>query len=271
MRTVMFCGLFGAACTPGTVITATGDCDECDAGDPGTDSAEADTDADTDSDTDSDSDSDADSDTDSDTDSDADADADPVDNDGDGYTSQIDCDDGDGEINPGATEVCNDVDDDCDGNVDEALDCEDEEMDMFLSVDHGEVYDLMTLNYQPIWDLSEIGDSWWDSETVTHDDVVAVLAIDDFEGILGIRLNVTRSTDQDNDGDYDSSSWLCEGHYLTAAIDGSVSVDVSLDGDSWDEDDLVTWSPGDVGDISLGCSALLWFGDTDDITEGFVQ
>ncbi|MCB9794199.1 MAG: hypothetical protein H6741_15905 [Alphaproteobacteria bacterium] len=33
-----------------------------------------------------------------------------------------DCDDGDATVNPGATEVCNDVDDDCDGAVDDADD-----------------------------------------------------------------------------------------------------------------------------------------------------
>ena len=38
------------------------------------------------------------------------------------YTAQDygDCDDGDPAVNPGATEVCDDVDNDCDGNVDEA-------------------------------------------------------------------------------------------------------------------------------------------------------
>ncbi len=39
--------------------------------------------------------------------------------DGDGYTpAQGDCDDGDGSIFPGAEEVCNGADDDCDGGVD---------------------------------------------------------------------------------------------------------------------------------------------------------
>ncbi len=43
----------------------------------------------------------------------------PVDNDGDGYAADIDCDDGNFDINPGATEVCDLLDNDCDGIVDD--------------------------------------------------------------------------------------------------------------------------------------------------------
>jgi hypothetical protein len=42
-----------------------------------------------------------------------------VDGDGDGYGVEVDCDDGDPAVFPGAIEICNDIDDDCDEQVDE--------------------------------------------------------------------------------------------------------------------------------------------------------
>ena len=45
----------------------------------------------------------------------------PVDNDGDTYKSNVDCDDNDPAVNPGAAEICdNGIDDDCDGAIDGA-------------------------------------------------------------------------------------------------------------------------------------------------------
>jgi len=44
------------------------------------------------------------------------------DNDEDGFDADVDCDDEDPDVNPGQAEVCNEVDDNCDGFVDEGFD-----------------------------------------------------------------------------------------------------------------------------------------------------
>jgi hypothetical protein len=43
--------------------------------------------------------------------------------DDDGYTAEYDCDDGDPNVYPGATELCDGFDNDCDGQIDEGCSC----------------------------------------------------------------------------------------------------------------------------------------------------
>lgn len=47
----------------------------------------------------------------------------PVDLDGDGSPAAVDCNDADASVHPGASERCNEVDDDCDGLADEGAGC----------------------------------------------------------------------------------------------------------------------------------------------------
>lgn len=54
------------------------------------------------------------------------------DGDGDGFPSSVDCNDGDATVNPGAAEICNNTDDDCDGFLDEGFDVDG---DSFTSCD----------------------------------------------------------------------------------------------------------------------------------------
>lgn len=51
-----------------------------------------------------------------------------VDNDGDGFDSTVDCNDDNPNINPGAMEICDDLDNNCNGLIDEGLDSQEPPM-----------------------------------------------------------------------------------------------------------------------------------------------
>lgn len=125
----------------------------------------------------------------------------------------------------------------------------------------------LTLTVQPIFSVLNLGDYWSASESVNEGDEVSWSDTADYTGLLGVRFNVN----VDTDGDGSEDDWYCYGHYTTAFLEYGVAVDIKLDEDIWDEDDLVTWSPGSESQTELGCSALLWFGSTSMIAEGYVQ
>ncbi len=63
------------------------------------------------------------------------------DEDADGYTTcGGDCDDGEASAHPGGTEICNSVDDDCDGTTDETTSCYDDDGDGYTE-DDGDCHD----------------------------------------------------------------------------------------------------------------------------------
>jgi hypothetical protein len=58
-----------------------------------------------------------------------DVDSSTVDRDGDGFTADVDCDDSDADTHPDAVELCDDVDNNCDGEIDET------KMELYLDSD----------------------------------------------------------------------------------------------------------------------------------------
>ncbi|MFH1465208.1 MAG: putative metal-binding motif-containing protein [Pseudomonadota bacterium] len=134
-----------------------------------------------------------------------------VDADGDGYgdagstivacamptgatTDASDCDDTDAAVNPGATEVCNDLDDDCDGDVDEGLDT--------------------------TWYAEADGDGYGDPGT----------ALEDCAQPTGYVADGTDCDDSDADINPGAAE-ECDG--LDNDCDGLVDEDFDLDGDGW--------------------------------------
>jgi hypothetical protein len=143
---------------------------------------------------------DADTDTDTDTDTDADADDDA---DADGFTVEDgDCDDGDPSVYPGATEYCNSVDDDCDGQIDE-----DDAIDA------------------PTWYTDGDGDSYGDDET-------GVISCDPLPGTVAQGEDCDDTLGSVNPG----ADELC--NEVDDDCDGEVDEDDAVDASTWyvDED-----------------------------------
>ncbi len=188
---------------------------------------------------DADADSDADSDTDADADTDADSDAD-ADQDGDGSTDAEDCAPANAAVYPGAVEVCDGVDQDCDQAVDEAIAStvrdetdrgDDGSIDMVAEWD----YDAANLL---IASRSDTGNDGIDDVTCAYEyfgttvshrecDTNSDAALDFIYDATfdGAGRFVETRTDADGDGDDD------ETHVYTWAGDGSGQIENDFQGD----------------------------------------
>ncbi len=186
-----------------------------------------------------------------------------VDNDGDGYFTiggQIDCNDGDANVKPGAPELCgNNRDDDCDGDIDEGCSGNGggntgggtgNSSDLWVEVCYPGAPNSLQLNVQYYGNGNDVGKYWQKSGTATNSSCVSITVpkADLPSNVCGVRLNVTK----------DSYSWLCEGNGSTAHLDGNVtSIQVNHAGKQYSKANVGTWSA--PGGANSGCSALVTF------------
>ncbi|MFT4975655.1 MAG: hypothetical protein ACI8S6_001542 [Myxococcota bacterium] len=121
------------------------------------------------------------------------------DRDGDGYGEDVDCDDDDARINPGQPEVCNSVDDNCDGQIDEGV------IGTFYPDADGDGYGnqsspIELCNIQP--NLIEVGEDCNDGDASINPDGVEICdrADNNCDGEVDEDLIVTLYRDEDGDG-----------------------------------------------------------------------
>ncbi len=206
-----------------------------------------------------------------------------------GYAEQLgDCDDGEASVNPDAPEVCNEIDDDCDGDIDDA----DASVDVttggtfYTDADADGFGDAST----GTWSCSATSTTVMDSSDC--DDGNALVnpaaaevcneidddcdgAIDDNDASVDLSTGTTYYTDSDSDGygDTATSRWACEGATdevtvgtdcddTSAAVHPAATevcneVDDDCDGDIDDDDSSLDTS-----------TATTWYADADSDGEG---
>ena len=148
-----------------------------------------------------------------------------LDNDGDGFTVEEDCDDDDADVSPSAEELCDGVDNNCDGNVDE---------------------DVTTTFYADA-----------DSDGYGNADIT-VQACEAPEGFV----SSGNDCDDTEDDSYPGAEELCDGldNDCDDDIDENLDVDffMDLDGDGFgDESNIISGCSPDLGLSTIG-------GDCDD-------
>ncbi len=174
-----------------------------------------------------------------------------VDNDKDGFCTmqgQVDCNDQDAAVKPGATEICgNGKDDDCDGVIDEGCTIPTPSGTTTAKVEVTYPDSVArTLNVQVYDDKSDLG-GWWDKSASSTSTALVVDLAALPTSICGFRLNVSEGNP--------ASSWLCAGNGSTASLDPDATVKIIFNGQIYGKAQLMTWSA--PGGTNAGCSALL--------------
>jgi predicted outer membrane repeat protein len=189
----------------------------------------------------------------------------PLDTDGDGYNTLQDCDDGDAAVNPGASEICDGIDNDCDGNADgaEAVGA----LDWYLDTDgdgYGGDAGLVVACYDPGGYVNTGGDCDDGDPDISP---VATEICDDLDqncnGIVdeGVRSAWYQDLDGDGFGGGDIQLWACEG------LDDLVAEAGDCDDDDVDIHPEAVEVCDDIdnncdGDVDEGLSRL-WYLDAD--------
>ena len=147
-----------------------------------------------------------------------------IDADGDGVPASVDCDDADAEVFPGAPEVCNNIDDDCDDAVDEGV------LETFYNDNDGDGWGNPLLSVEAC--------------TAPEGSVSDGTDCDDTDPeIFPGAVDVCNNIDDDCDDEIDE--------------DGSETIYADLDGDGWGDDEAPGTGCPDDGWASEG-------GDCDD-------
>lgn len=197
-----------------------------------------------------------------------------TDDDGDGYTRAFDCDDNNAAVNPGAAEVCDGVDNDCDGDTDGALApgatdwYPDDDGDGF-----GDTAGVVTACDAPDGYISTGGDCDDGESTVNPAGTEVCDALDNnCDGLVDEGLTTVYYTDADGDGfgDDDTVAETCEDLPADA---------VTVGGDCNDERDDVSPSAEEVCDlVDNDCDdavdedlAIQWFRDADNDGYGVTE
>ncbi len=149
------------------------------------------------------------------------------DDDGDGWTeNEGDCDDADGSINPGATDVCDSLDNDCDGQVN------DDDMDTYEVNDVSPGYDCGDVDVSFLWTGATLSLSALTISSPVDEDWFEWNAVDEYWDNVSISATATGFP---SSGTYVLELWSLDTGSVVDTASGSASLTVSYAGDIFDD------------------------------------